>query len=290
MRIDQMHFNFELELDRVSSNDRPDFMPWEIDEYLNKAIWKFIKERYSVSNKLKVGFETNQKRIDELSTLHIKSPELQPAINATSIGNGRYEVSLANLGDNINGQYFRYLFLTAGNITIKKDDCTKKVRHKSWQIDDIKTSFTQPSWKWGRVLASFGKSSFTIASSANPNISDEKYKTDDLVLNEGLSTEIYNNIELSSIYFDTTDYNGVSQFEVVDACLSYIKYPNRVFLGGYNHIDKHSTISTDPIHCDLPDAFHDEIINIAVYLAQIDIQDQFGVQVSNKKIIENKQL
>ena len=110
MRIDQMHYNFELELDRVASNDRPDFMPWEIDEYLNKGISTFVKTRYSVSNKLKVGFETNQKRIDELSSLHIKSPELQPPIVPIDLGNGRYEVRLNNLGDNINGQYFRYLF------------------------------------------------------------------------------------------------------------------------------------------------------------------------------------
>lgn len=289
MRIEQMHYNFELGLDRVASNDRPDFMPWEIDEYLNKGIWKFLTDRYSFLNKFKLGFETNQTVIDQLSSLHIKSPEIQPALTPIDLGNGRYEVRLSALGNNINGQLFRYLFLTAAEVTIKKGECTKKIRHTQWQIDDRKTSFTQPSWKWNRVLANFGRSSFITLPIDNPNIADTQYDTANLVTDNGLVTEKYDNEELRSLYFDTTDVNGESQFTIESVCINFIKYPNRVFIGGYDHIDKHSTSTTDPIHCDIDQAFHQMIVNAAVEIAHRDIQDQLGIQVSNKKTLEDKQ-
>ena len=134
MRVDQMHYNFELELDRVAANDRPDFMPWEVDEYLNKGIWRFLKIRYGVFNELRQGFETNQKRISELASLHIKSPELQPEIIPIDLTNGRYELRLDNLGNDISGQFFRYLFLTDAVIKISKGNCTKSIGHSQWQI------------------------------------------------------------------------------------------------------------------------------------------------------------
>jgi hypothetical protein len=289
MRIDQMHYNFELELDRVASNDRPDFMPWEIDEYLNKAIWKFVKTRYGI-NQNKFGFETNQKRIDELSSLHIKSPELQPAVTPINLGNGRWEVRLNSLGNNINGQFFRYLFLTAAEVVIKKGDCTKKIRHTQWQMDDRKTMFSESSWKWNRILANFGRSTFITTPDNNPNNLDRPYATSDLIVNDGLITEKFNNDELRSLYFDATNYEGEEQFILESVYINYIKYPNRVFFGGYDHIDKHSINTNDPVHCDIDESFHPEIVRLAVDYAQQDIQDQFGVQLSAKKTTEDFQI
>lgn len=289
MRIDQMHYNFELELDRVSSNDRPDFMPWEIDEYLNKAIWKFVKTRYGI-NQQKSGFETNQKRIDELSSLHIKSPEVQPPLTPINLGNGRWEVRLSSLGNNINGQYFRYLFLTAAEVVIKKGKCTKRIRHTQWQMDDRKTMFTESSWKWNRILANFGRSTFITTPIDNPNILDRQFDTSDLVTGEGTVNEKYNNDELRSLYFDTTNFEGEEQFILEEVYINYIKYPNRVFFGGYDSLDKHSLSGSEQIHCDIDESFHPEIVRLAVEYAQQDIQDQFGVQISAKKTIEDSQI
>jgi hypothetical protein len=289
MRIDQMHYNFELELDRVASNDRPDMMPWEIDEYLNKGIWKFVKTRYGISQQ-KFGFETNQKRIDELSSLHIKSPEVQPPVIPIQLGAGRWEIRLNSLGNNINGQYFRYLFLTAAEVVIRKGNCTKKIRHTQWQMDDRKSMLSQPSWKWNRILANFGRSTFITTPEDNPNNLDRQYDTADLIVNDGLVTEKFNNDELRSLYLDTTDFDGHEQFTIDKIYLSYIKYPNRVFFGGYDHIDKHSTSSTEPIHCDIDEAFHWEIVRLAVEYAQQDIQDQSGIQISAKKTTEDFQI
>lgn len=289
MRIQEMHYKFDLWFDRVASNDRPDFMVWEKDDYINTAIWIFIKERCGVTSQSIRGFETDQSRIDQLKTLHIKSPELQPAITPIVLPNGRYEFRLNSLGNNINSQYFRYLFLTDGVIKIRKNGCVRNIGHTQWQIDDLKTTFNASSWKWKRVLINFGKSTFQTPTAQSPLVADSPDVTASLITNHNLLTERYNNDQLASIYVDTTNHNSVQEFEVVDACFSYIKYPNRVFYGGYSHIDKQSSVLSEPVHCDIDEAFHDEIIRIAVNLAQGDTQDTTGLQISNERLNNDKQ-
>lgn len=255
MLIDEMHYVFELGLDRVASQDRPDMYPNEKDNYLNRAIIEFTKDRYGfVEANRKLGFETDQERISNLTNLHIKSPMVQPALVPIDLGNGHYEVRLSSLAH-------RYMYLTAAELKIRKGVCDKSLRHTAWQIDDLKTVYSDPSFDWGRVHANFGKSTNNSTS----------------------------NINLGSIYFDTNNKHGVQEFEILQVCINYIKYPNRVCIGTYKHIDDQSA---DPLtaitHCDIDDIFHDEIVNIAVEMAFKDIQDQFGYQTSNARIESDK--
>lgn len=69
MTISEMHNLFKLELDKTSSLEIPAYEPEEIDLWLNHAINKFIKTRYSGINFKKTSFEETQKRIDDLRTL-----------------------------------------------------------------------------------------------------------------------------------------------------------------------------------------------------------------------------
>lgn len=280
-----MHYNFELELDRVSGSNSPDIETWEKDEYLNRGIWIFLKQRYGVDPTTNRGFETDQTRISQLSSLHIKSPELQPAVIPIDLGNGRYEVRLNALGESINGQYYRYLFLTDAQLTAIKHECSKLMQVKNWRTDKLKTVYNDASWLWRRVLANFGRSTYLhpyvlpVTSNQDPDV------TADLL---PPSQNRFNQDELNSLYLDTTDKFGEPQFTIKEVFLSYIKYPNRVFFGGYNHIDGDSTIDTPAIHCDIDEAFHDEIVHIAVGLAREDLQDQLGMQVSMNRTQTDK--
>jgi hypothetical protein len=255
MLIDEMHYEFDLRLDRVASQDRPDFYDNEKDSFLNRAIDALVKGWYGTDNPKKTGFETSQERISNLMTLHVKYP-VQPDLTPVSHGNGLYEIRLRDLA-------FPYMFLTSARVTIEKDDCTKTIDHKNWQIDDRKNTFNEPNFDWGRVHANFGKS--TLAGSVNE--------------------------DLYSLYLDTTDYNDVPQFSINSIRLSYIKQPNRVCLGTYIHIDDKVTIApaTSPlVNCDIHNSFHDEIIDYAVMLAHKEIQDQFGYQTSQQLTNEDK--
>lgn len=254
MLIDEMHYRFDLEVDRVASQDRPDILPPEKDDYLNRAINIFIKDRYGFDSPKKEGFETSQERISNLMNLHIKSPELQVALTPINLGNGLYEVRLSSLT-------YRYLFLTSAKVMIRKGDCTKTIDHTMWQIDDRKTVFSDASFEWSRVLANFGKSTATATT----------------------------NKQLPSLYFDTRNKTGTQQFDIVSVYISYIKYPNRVCIGGYKHIDDKSADPTTTVtQCDIDDIFHDEIVRIAAQLAFKDIQDQFGYQSSQIETEKDK--
>lgn len=69
MDIQTMHIAVKLELDKSSALELPAFEPEEIDFWLNNAIRKFVKTRYSGMNVKQDGFEQTQKRTDDLRTL-----------------------------------------------------------------------------------------------------------------------------------------------------------------------------------------------------------------------------
>lgn len=64
-----MHTAFDLELDKINSLQYPSFTSNEKDYFINQAIRKFVKTRYSGINAKREGFEQSQKRIDDLRTL-----------------------------------------------------------------------------------------------------------------------------------------------------------------------------------------------------------------------------
>lgn len=247
MLIDEMHHEFDLRFDRVSSQDRADFYDNERDSYLNRAIKSWTNIRYRFNPAAKIGFESDQFRMSNLMSLHVEYPVQLPIVPVKH-NKGTYEVRLRDLT-------FPYIFLTSARVTIEKDSCTKTIDHTNWQIDDRKNTFNEPNFEWGRVHSNFGKS--TLASTENQ--------------------------DLYSIYFDTTDYKDEVQFNIIDVQLSYIKQPNRVCLGTYIHIDDLITVppATSPVvHCDIPNHFHDEIVNIAVALASRDLADMQGQQTA----------
>jgi len=95
MSTSELHYQFKLNLDRVDSLANPDLNAVEIDWLLNEAQLIFIKQRMGMNNQKRSGFETSQKRIDDLGNLVIKFP-LQTAITPTEVSTGVFEVSLKN--------------------------------------------------------------------------------------------------------------------------------------------------------------------------------------------------
>lgn len=279
MLIDQLHYNVKLEAERIDSQDKIDLEPVEIDAYLNKAIWVYLKERYSVlPDKPKRGFETDQMRISQLSSLHIKSPHLQPALQPIELQDGIYEVRLNELGNNINGQYFRYLFLTDGYLKAIREGCTKYIGLKHHQVDDGKTIYTSSDWTWRRVNYNFGKSTFVNDHLGIDGSDQSPDTTMDLVDDNNRN----NNDELSSLYLDTRNKYGEPQFTIEEVYLSYIKYPNRVFFGGYDHIDGMSKSDSPKVHCDFDEITCNDIVSIAVRLIQKDIQSDYNAMLQDE--------
>ncbi len=57
-------------------------------------------------------------------------------------------------------------------------------------------------------------------------------------------------------------------FTISGVYVSYLKKPNIIFYGGYNHINGIYTTLTSPVDCDIDEKFHKDIINIAVNIAK----------------------
>ena len=64
-----MHTSVRQELDKTTALTTPDYLEEEIDLWLNRGIYKFVKTRHSGLNVKREGFEQSQKRIDDLHTL-----------------------------------------------------------------------------------------------------------------------------------------------------------------------------------------------------------------------------
>lgn len=290
MTINEMHYEFKLQYDKIDAYDRRNLEPWEIDSFLNRAIFLFLISRYDISKSTKRGFETDQKRISDLSSLHIKSPELQPYITPVLIAPGRYEINVSTLGNNINNSYYRYMFLTKAIVEMEKNNCTKLCEVNLYQIDDRKNTYNEPSWNWCRTLGNFGRSTYPVSTVDVPATSQNNpYYNQNLELITPGAPDLHDllNDRIQSFYLDTTDTNGVSQYTVNKVYISYIKYPNRVFFGGYDHIDGLVDSSAQQIHCDLNDLVHPEVIRLAVGLARKDLQDQAGIQTSAQLIAQD---
>ena len=66
MTHSEFHLAFNIQLDKEDIVGYPSFLPEEVDFWLNKAIIKFIKTRYSGLNSHNSGFQQSEKRDNDL--------------------------------------------------------------------------------------------------------------------------------------------------------------------------------------------------------------------------------
>ena len=246
MTNQEMHYSFRLKADKIHGLTNDDFVPAQIDWLLNLAQLIEVKKRYLPFNNARKGFEGIQKRIDDLSTLHVKSPHKQPAIIPTLLA-GRlldsniYECKFSDFE-------FTYMFLTGLRAKISDgDDCIKSIGLTQIQEDDLNEGLinvnTRPDFNWGTVL-------FTIdASSADTDAP-------------------------GSIYI----YSG--DFEVDEVYPSYLRYPRKMFFSGYASLDGLYTAITAAVSCELPTIIHDNIVDTACELAAAPLQDPEFLQLA----------
>jgi hypothetical protein len=153
MTISEMHYDWKLKIDKVDSFSKADFSPAEIDWLLNEAIMVIVKQRYGITNSKRSGFESSQKRIDDLKSLQIKFP-LQPGITPTPLASNLFEVSLDDL-------IYEYWFLTRATVDVVKPNCVEKASLKLIQHDDLNFALNDPFNKSDdtEVLYNFGRGS-----------------------------------------------------------------------------------------------------------------------------------
>ncbi len=137
MTITEAHYDFKIKQNRIASLSNMDFNPAQIDWLLNEAQMMFIKQRFTVFNPHRMGFEASQKRIDDLSTLVVKYPTQQMLI-PTEVSPGIYELKTSFLT-------FKYLFFLGGYVDATVlDNCNKEIPLKFIQNDDYREALRDP--------------------------------------------------------------------------------------------------------------------------------------------------
>jgi hypothetical protein len=147
MTISEMHIAVKMGLDKTSALELPAFEPEEIDYWLNKAIWEFVKTRYSGNNLKGESFEQTEKRIRDINSL-IKDTTFTNVVTGGSTDKpNSYTVELSSIIDF--GDYPLLYILSGGEeveivYTENGEEITKRQPVTQCTIDTYDTHIADP--------------------------------------------------------------------------------------------------------------------------------------------------
>lgn len=138
MTIQDVHYDVKRKLNKVDSQQRPNLLIPEIDWAINEAIGIFVKIVAQPRVFSHLGFEVNQRTIDDIRTLVVNN-DCTPVTDNLAILPNEYQHFLK------------------GEVEISNSCGVKKARIYIMQHDDMfeETSFTKSSYEWGEVNAIF---------------------------------------------------------------------------------------------------------------------------------------
>lgn len=146
MSINELHYDFKLKQNRIDALTNKDFNAAEIDWLLNEAQLIFIKQRFTTTNKLKKGFETTKKRIEDLSNLVVKYP-IQPAL-VPALVNNTLSIDLDNL-------VYNHIFIISAYANVIFPTCELVIPMKFIQHDDYLQANRDPFNNSGKEFILF---------------------------------------------------------------------------------------------------------------------------------------
>lgn len=228
-----MHYDFKQKLNKIDSQQYRNLKVPEIDWKLNEALYLFVKMIAEPRTSLVMGFERNQRTIDDIRALVIPAKEINTETFKTNV------VKAALPSD--------YLFHVRSKSVCTKEECTVEIpniveKHGEDFENDV---FAKSSFEWREVNALF----------------------------------VGNNMHLFS---DGT-------FAISKLLLDYIKKPVYFHTaidaaGGKYKLPDGETLLEDYQNCELPDALHGEIVDLAVLITTGDLISDYQAKYSKVQI------
>ena len=154
MTIQDMHYDFKFKFNKLDSEGQRELSVPEIDWILNEAMLMFIKQRFGQNNTTRSGFETTEKRIQDLKELVVKPPISTP-LTPQPVPDfpGVYQVNLNDLPSKL-------LFLIRSYSNISKGKCVDTANNHLVQHDDLNDILTHPyyspSFEWREIPVTIG--------------------------------------------------------------------------------------------------------------------------------------
>ena len=146
MTIHDMHYDFKVKFNKLDSQGMRDLSVPEIDWILNESILMFVKQRFGQNNMMRSGFETLEKRFQDLKELVVKPPSSAP-LTPQPVPDlpGVYKISLNDLSEKFLFMIRSYSNLTKGNCKVVADNIL--VQHDDLN-DILKHPYYSPSFEW----------------------------------------------------------------------------------------------------------------------------------------------
>lgn len=144
MDVRSMHYDLKTKLNKVDSQQYKNLRVPEIDWALNEACELFIKSIAEPRRRNHLGFEVNQRTIDDIRTIVINDVTQL----AFSVGGNEFTAPLPS----------NYMFFVSAKVNITKEGCgTKTARVRVVQHDDLHevSPFDNSSYEWGEVNIRF---------------------------------------------------------------------------------------------------------------------------------------
>lgn len=120
MTITEMHLALDVAIDSIATLAYPGMEPEEKDIFLNRAIERFVKTRYSGSNIRGESLEQTQKRIDDVRTLIVRNTSSNSAVTQLNASEWTYALPDGTTDP-------KYFLLIGSNILIDRDECGNTV-------------------------------------------------------------------------------------------------------------------------------------------------------------------
>ena len=268
MNINEMHIDFDLELDKTSNLESPAFEPEEKDAWINKAIRKFVKTRYSGINIKRESFEQTQKRIDDLRSLVVEEDlECFP-------GGSKRNCYIADL-DDLSEEYWFALSEEVLIAFLSLRDTAEIVAKTMLVVDTVYFVVNDDVTHGGKT---FTPGEYFIATSNIYAGDGDVIKVSDSVegvvqctadtyrahIDNPYSTHILHYEEASPLRL----FIGSLVELITDGSYGVLKYYIR-YLKSPAEVD---FISDPQVDCDLPEHTHDEIVKMAVSMALENIE------------------
>lgn len=144
MNIKEMHYDINVKLNKIDSNQYKNLKVPEKDWALNESIGIYVKNIAQPRLPRLTGFEINQRNIDDIRTLVVNNREL----NLTTIDPKTFYVELPT----------DYLFYVASKVDLNKEKCNKNsIRCKVRAHGDLfeESPFDKSNFEWEDVNITF---------------------------------------------------------------------------------------------------------------------------------------
>lgn len=141
MIIQEIVYQFKIQAEVIDSKKSPDLDLPKIIIILNSAMLNLTKMKYGINNRMRQGFESTEKRIQDLQRLHVLDEQLAPIAGDKLI----YRFDLLKTKK-------PFLYMTRTRFTATKCGCEDTLKGFDPQTDDLNLiqegEFTTPSFEW----------------------------------------------------------------------------------------------------------------------------------------------